>query len=283
MPNAGRLHQWVIMRGANRRVSKRAQDDKQLTEQIRTYSPTFQWDLWCPSYFWGSPWHRGFAPARNVLQDWCDKPRFMVWAEERVWRQHTDLWLKKKRLIWSSETWKVDKPNKLWVADITYIPHLVWLSVSIRCSWCLLKARGLAGQWPLIWTTQLVLDALDMALWKPTTRAGDSSFSIPRVSIYILCFWSTLSQGWGSGHLWDRLRDCFDNALCESFFATLECELIDRHSFPNHSQAKLAIFEYIEGWYNPHRRHSAIRYLSPITYEKLIASGWLGWTFYTIH
>ena len=56
-------------------------------------------------------------------------------------------------------------------------------------------------------------------------------------------------QGWGSGHLLDRLAIVLTNALCESFFATLECELITRHRFPNHSQAKLAIFEYIEGWY----------------------------------
>ena len=61
------------------------------------------------------------------------------------------------------------------------------------------------------------------------------------------------------------IGDCFDNVNLSPLSE------IDRHSFPNHSQAKLAIFEYIEGWYNPHRRHSAIRYLSPITYEKLIA------------
>jgi len=56
--------------------------------------------------------------------------------------------------------------------------------------------------------------------------------------------------------------------MCESFFATLECELIDRTTFRTHAEAKLAIFEFIEGWYNPHRRHSSIDYLSPINYEK---------------
>ena len=63
--------------------------------------------------------------------------------------------------------------------------------------------------------------------------------------------------------------DCYDNALCESFFATLECELIDRQSFRTHKEARLAIFSYIEGWYNPHRRHSSIAYYAPIAYEKL--------------
>ena len=58
------------------------------------------------------------------------------------------------------------------------------------------------------------------------------------------------------------------NALCESFFATLECELIDRRSFRTRAEAKLAVFSFIEGWYNPHRRHSSIDYLSPINYEQ---------------
>ena len=61
----------------------------------------------------------------------------------------------------------------------------------------------------------------------------------------------------------------YDNALCESFFATLECELINRRSFRTHKEARLAIFFYIEGWYNPHRRHSSIAYHAPMAYEKL--------------
>ena len=52
--------------------------------------------------------------------------------------------------------------------------------------------------------------------------------------------------------------DCYDNALCESFFASLECELLDRRSFQTHSEARMAVFQYIEGWYNTHRRHSSI-------------------------
>jgi putative transposase len=62
--------------------------------------------------------------------------------------------------------------------------------------------------------------------------------------------------------------DAYDNALCESFFATLECELIDRTRFKTQVDALLAVFEFIEGWYNPHRRHSALDYLSPINYER---------------
>ena len=61
--------------------------------------------------------------------------------------------------------------------------------------------------------------------------------------------------------------DCFDNALCESFFATLECELIERRRFANRVEAKMAIFRFIESWYNPRRRHSALGYKSPVNFE----------------
>jgi len=62
--------------------------------------------------------------------------------------------------------------------------------------------------------------------------------------------------------------DCYDNAMCESFFTTLECELLDRRRFRFHAEARMAVFEFIEGWYNPRRRHSAIGYLSPVNYER---------------
>ena len=72
--------------------------------------------------------------------------------------------------------------------------------------------------------------------------------------------------------------DCYDNALCESFFATLgagyncdssSCELINRRCFRTHKEARLALFSYIEGWYNPHRRHFSLAYHAPMAYEKL--------------
>ncbi len=64
------------------------------------------------------------------------------------------------------------------------------------------------------------------------------------------------------------IGDCYDNALCESFFATLECELLDRRKFETQAEARMAVFEFIEGFYNPRRRHSSLGYLSPINYER---------------
>jgi putative transposase len=65
--------------------------------------------------------------------------------------------------------------------------------------------------------------------------------------------------------------DAYDNAMAESFFATLEGELLDRRRFKSQAEARMAVFEFIEGWYNPHRRHSAPEYDSPIRYEKIHA------------
>jgi putative transposase len=62
--------------------------------------------------------------------------------------------------------------------------------------------------------------------------------------------------------------DCFDNAMAESFFASLECELIDRSRWRTHTEARMAVFDYIECFYNPRRRHSAIRYVSPTEFER---------------
>jgi putative transposase len=63
-------------------------------------------------------------------------------------------------------------------------------------------------------------------------------------------------------------RCLYDNAMCESFFATLECELLDRRKFRTKAEARMTIFEFIEGWYNLGRRHSALGYLLPIDYER---------------
>ena len=62
--------------------------------------------------------------------------------------------------------------------------------------------------------------------------------------------------------------DAYDNAMCESFFGTLECELLDRRRFRSQAEARMAVFDYLEGFYNPRRRHSALDYKSPIEYER---------------
>jgi hypothetical protein len=72
------------------------------------------------------------------------------------------------------------------------------------------------------------------------------------------------------------VADCYDNAMCESFFATLECELLDQKPLRTQAEARMAVFDFIEGWYNPRRRHSALGYQSPNAFERENNNGALG-------
>ena len=114
--------------------------------------------------------------------------------------------------------------------------------------------------------TRVVLDALDMAIVarKPdnVVHHSDRGSQYTSVAFGARCKEDGVRPSTGS------VGDAYDNAMCESFFATLECELIDRRRFRSHSEARMAVFQFIEGFYNPSRRHSALGYLSPIEYER---------------
>ena len=158
-----------------------------------------------------------------------------------------------------------EAPDRLWVADITYIPTWVgflYLAVVIDAF-----SRRVVG-WAMAnhLRTELVLDALNMALWQRrpdnVIHHSDQGCQYTSIAFGKRCQIAGVRPSMGS------VGDCYDNALAESFFATLECELIDRCTFRTHAEARMAVFEFIEGWYNPRRRHSSIDYLSPIHYER---------------
>jgi putative transposase len=158
-----------------------------------------------------------------------------------------------------------DKPNQLWVADITYVPTwtgFLYLAVVLDV-W----SRKIVG-WAMAahLRTSLVTAALDMAITQrsPTNVIHHSDQGCQYTSIEFgkRCRQAGIRPSMGS------VGDCYDNAMCESFFATLECELIDRSTFKNHDEARHAIFDFIEGFYNTHRRHSALSYDSPVQFEK---------------
>jgi len=155
-------------------------------------------------------------------------------------------------------------PDCLWVADITYIPTragFLYLAVVLDTF-----SRRIVG-WAMAThlRTELVLAALNMALGQRRPAAvihhSDQGSQYTALAFGKRCKAAGVRPSMGS------VGDCFDNAMCESFFATLECELLDRCHFKTQIEARMAIFEFIEGWYNPRRRHSAIGYLSPIDYE----------------
>jgi hypothetical protein len=112
---------------------------------------------------------------------------------------------------------------------------------------------------------QVVLDALNMALWqrRPSSVIHHSDHGSQYTSIEFgkRCREAGVRPSMGS------VGDAYDNAMAESFFATLECELLDRRRFKTQAEARIAVFEFIEGFYNPRRRHSSLGYLSPVKFE----------------
>ena len=158
--------------------------------------------------------------------------------------------------------------DQLWVADITYVPTWVptwagflYLAVVLDAWSRRVVGWSMAGHL----RTQLVLEALDMALWQrrpeQVIHHSDQGSQYTSIAFGMRCKEAGVRPSMGS------VGDAYDNALCESFFATLECELLDRSRFRSRAEARLAIFEFIEGFYNRRRRHSALGYQSPVAFE----------------
>jgi putative transposase len=161
-------------------------------------------------------------------------------------------------------------PDRLWVADITYVPTgagFLYLAVVLD-AW----SRRIIG-WAMAThlRTELVLAALDMALEQRRPQGvihhSDHGCQYTAIAYGQRCLAFGVRPSMGS------VGDAYDNALCESFFATLECELLDRERFRTPAEARQVVFDYIEGWYNPRRRHSALGYESPLCYERIHAAG----------
>ena len=160
---------------------------------------------------------------------------------------------------------EAEAPDRLWVADITYVPSaagFLYLAVVLD-----VFSRRVVG-WAMAdhLRTELVLDALDMAVGQ--RRPASVIHHSDQGCQYTSFAFGERCRQWGVAPSMGSVGDCYDNAMAESFFATLECELLDRTRFQDHRQAQREIFEYIEGWYNPHRRHQGLGYQSPIHFER---------------
>jgi putative transposase len=116
-------------------------------------------------------------------------------------------------------------------------------------------------------TADLVISALNMALLtrKPESviHHSDQGSQYTSVAFGQCCKQMNVRPSMGT------VGDAYDNAMAESFFATLECELIDRRVWKTQTEARLAVFTWIEAWYNPHRRHSSLGQMSPINFERM--------------
>jgi putative transposase len=247
-----------------RRPSRRARDDARLVEQIRQFhrasrgtygAPRIHRDLQAAGIRIGRKRVARLLKAAGL----CGVSR-RKWVTTTVRAPHTrpapDL---------VQRQFTATRPNALWVADITYVPTAsmpLYLAVVLDV-W----SRRVVG-WAMAThlRTELVLAALNMAVDQRRPQGvihhSDQGCQYTAVGFGGRCREAGVRPSMGS------VGDCYDNALCESFFATLECELLDRVRFATPAEARLGVFEFIEGWYNSRRRHSALDYEPPLVFEQ---------------
>jgi putative transposase len=160
-----------------------------------------------------------------------------------------------------------DGPDRTWAADITEIP--TWEGKLYLAHVQDLFSRRIVG-WAMAehMRKELVIEALEMAIQQRKPGAGVIHHS-DHGSQYTALLFSERCEQAGIEISMGSIGDCFDNAVCEAFHASLKRELINRQPWPTRAEARSGVFEYIEGWYNPRRRHSTLGYLSPVQYEQL--------------
>jgi putative transposase len=243
--------------------SKRSQEDEILTEKIRYY-------------------HRlsgGIYGAPRILEDLQDEGiRIGHKRVARLMRAAGLQGVSRRKSVRTTirkpgarcapdlvnRDFSADRPNRLWVADITYIhtwAGFLYLAVVLDAF-----SRRIVG-WSMAnhLRAELVIDALQMAVEQRRPEGvihhSDHGGQYTSLAFGKRCREAGVRPSMGS------VGDYYDNALCESFFATLECELLDRCTFRSRKEAGRAVFEFNEGWYNPRRRHSSIGQISPMRYE----------------
>jgi putative transposase len=247
-----------------RMMSVRAREDQQLQQRIRTIhlqsrqtygAPRIHAELQDQGTRIGRKRVARLMKASD-LQGVSRRKRTVTTRRDRSARPAPDL---------VDRQFSASGPNILWVADITYVPTwsgFLYLAVVLDV-W----SRKIVG-WAMAThlRTSLVTAALNMAIARRSPAGvihhSDQGCQYTSIEFGKRCREAGVRPSMGS------VGDCFDNAMCESFFATLECELIDRSTFRTHDDAREAIFDFIEGFYNTRRRHSAIGQRSPVQFEK---------------
>jgi putative transposase len=160
-----------------------------------------------------------------------------------------------------------EAPNRLWVADITYLGSWEgWMYLAFVLD---AHSRRVVG-WSMAnhLRTELVVDALNMALWRREPDVGLIHHSDHGSQYTSVEFGKRLKEARLLASM-GSISDAYDNALAEAFVASLKTELLYRRSWPTRESVRVAVFEYIETFYNRGRRHSALGYLSPMEYEEV--------------
>ena len=158
------------------------------------------------------------------------------------------------------------EPDRLWMMDITEHPTSegkVYLAVVVDGFSRMVVGWSIADHV----RAELVVDALQMANWRRRPTAGHTVAHSDHGSQYTSWAFGRRLRAAGLLGSMGSVGDCFDNSVVESFFGTLQLELLDEHQWSTRQQLALAVFEWIEAWYNPRRRHSYCKMLSPVDYE----------------
>ena len=164
-----------------------------------------------------------------------------------------------------------DGPDRLWVMDVTEHPTSegkVYLAAVLDAF-----SRRVVG-WSIAdhIRSELVVDALQMAIWRRQPADGQTIAHSDHGAQYTSWAFGRRLRAAGLLGSMGSIGDCFDNSVAESFFGSLQLELLDEHRWDTRDQLANAIFDWIECWYNPRRRHSYCRMLSPIDYETATAA-----------
>lgn len=264
--SASAFYQWQ-----KRPESARAQQKKPLKAQVcelfhaskgRYGSPRIHQDLQALGIKCSQKRVAGLMKEQHL---WVRKPRkFVATTDSR----HT-LPVAHNLLNREYQVESVAALNRAWAGDITYIPTAQgWLDVAVVLD---LKSRKVIG-WSMKDTLgqALVHEALEMAVCQGVAKEVSEIllFHSDRGSQYAAHDFQERLDGWGITCSMSRKGNCWDNAVVESFFATLKKEEVHREEYLTHEQAKASLFYYIEIFYNRKRRHSALGYVSPHQYEQ---------------
>jgi putative transposase len=160
-----------------------------------------------------------------------------------------------------------DAPNQKWAADFTYVATGEgWLYLAVVLD---LYSRMVVG-WSMQkeMSTQLVSDAMTMALWRRRPNPAALLHHSDQGTQYSSEAYQALLQENGITCSMSRAGNVWDNSTVESFFSSLKSERVNRHRYRTRDEARSDIFDYIERFYNPQRRHSTLDYVSPVTYEQ---------------
>jgi putative transposase len=251
----------------NREPSKRSQQDAALTERIREIHQRSR-------KTYGSPRIHAELKAMGIR---CSKKRVARLMRKAGLegcshgrRSRKGTTLKDSAAIPAADlvrrNFTAKAPNQLWVADITYIKTeegFLYLSFVLDA-----YSRRLVGfSMATHLRAELVVDALEMAIWRRKPAAGLIHHSDQGVQYTSLSFGKTLAEA-GIVASMGSVGSAYDNAMAESFVATLKSELLGEHCWPTRACTRTAIFEYLESFYNRKRLHSALGYKSPVDYEE---------------